>query len=438
MSINIVENEIKNAVKLGKKFVIKFVDIGEGEGKLNDGILQAEKAPTYLQKLDEEAVFLNRTKRILSTNHKRQLDKMELRVELEAGRLNGVPQVLSDSQDPNFSSRNFDAEELRALTGLHTTVMKDSIEGQGFMNTLTSRFAVANGLAAERVLIFGDKSSNNPPSTAYKVIDGICKKMGDDADINNETIDLTAQDSDPLTEFYRFLDMFPDVYKVDGGMACFAPSKFVRSVRRFIVGNHYKFNIDASINQDGIPVVEDVPLIAVPQFSLPTASNPVNGFTRKPIILTHKENIQWLADPDDILVQSAFNLRANVWDIASTMYNDINFAQEDGSALAWLIEGSASTPEVTPGADDPEPVTRNISVSVTDGTDPVENVDVVLEDAEEHQYTGKTGSAGGCTISNVPEGTYSVAASATGYTDYTGTFEVSENNTTLSITLTTQ
>ena len=81
-------------------------------------------------------------------------------------------------------------------------------------------------------------------------------------------------------------------------------------------------------------------------------------------------------------------------------------------------------------------MTRNISVSVTDGTDPVENVDVILEDAEEHQYTGKTGSAGGCTISNVPEGTYSVVATATGYNEYTGTITVSEETTTLSITLT--
>ena len=83
-----------------------------------------------------------------------------------------------------------------------------------------------------------------------------------------------------------------------------------------------------------------------------------------------------------------------------------------------------------------EPVTYNISCSVTDGTDPLENVDVILEDADETQYTGKTGSAGGCTISNVPEGTYSVVATKTGYTEYTGTIEVSEDNKTLTITLT--
>lgn len=69
-------------------------------------------------------------------------------------------------------------------------------------------------------------------------------------------------------------------------------------------------------------------------------------------------------------------------------------------------------------------VTRNISVSVTDGTTGIGSVDVVLEDADENQYTGKTGSAGGCTISNVPEGSYTVMASKTGYAVYTGNITV--------------
>lgn len=96
-----------------------------------------------------------------------------------------------------------------------------------------------------------------------------------------------------------------------------------------------------------------------------------------------------------------------------------------------MVKGS-----ITPSAPTNLTVTRDISVHVTDGTDPLENVDVILEDAEENQYTGKTGSAGGCTIKDVPEGTYTVVATATGYTDYEGTFTVSENSTTLNVTLT--
>ena len=95
-----------------------------------------------------------------------------------------------------------------------------------------------------------------------------------------------------------------------------------------------------------------------------------------------------------------------------------------------MVKGS-----ITPLAPE-NSVTRNVSVSVTDGTDPLGNVDIILEDAEENQYTGRTGSAGGCTIRNVPEGTYNFVASATGYVDYTGTLTVSEQSHTLDIILT--
>ena len=92
-----------------------------------------------------------------------------------------------------------------------------------------------------------------------------------------------------------------------------------------------------------------------------------------------------------------------------------------------MVKGS-----ITPST---QPVTKNISVSVTDGTNPIENADVILEDADENQYSGKTGSAGGCTISNVPFGEYSVVATATDYAEYTGNITVDENTSTLNIVL---
>ena len=84
-----------------------------------------------------------------------------------------------------------------------------------------------------------------------------------------------------------------------------------------------------------------------------------------------------------------------------------------------------------------EPTTVTVAVSVTDGTDPIQNVDVVLEDSENHQYTGKTGSAGGCNITEVPVGTYSVSATATGYSDYASSedVEITEESHALTITM---
>ena len=81
------------------------------------------------------------------------------------------------------------------------------------------------------------------------------------------------------------------------------------------------------------------------------------------------------------------------------------------TGIYCILKGSIIPPTPTP-----ELVT--VAVSVTDGTDGIEGAEVTLIDAEENEYTGTTGSAGGCNIKDVPEGTYSVTATATGYTDY--------------------
>lgn len=85
--------------------------------------------------------------------------------------------------------------------------------------------------------------------------------------------------------------------------------------------------------------------------------------------------------------------------------------------------------------------TVNISVSVDDGdSTPVEGAEVILTDTTDSSVTfsGTTGSAGGCTLSNVPLGTYTVTATCTGYTDYTGSenLTVTSETTTLSISMT--
>ena len=334
MSIQTVENILKEKITKNENFVLKYVDIGEGSKKLNNGVLQAEKSAEYIQALTTKTKFIDSVKMVTSSNHKRELDVMSFDVELEAGRINGTPQVLSNYQDPDFINKAFNAEEYRALTGLHRTVLYDSIEGKNFMNTLTQQFGAANGRALERTLIYGNtKSTAVGVPSGYKVNDGIIKKIQDDGDITEEEIDLTAVDSNPLAEVRRFIDAFPDKYIEDDGVAMLVPRALRLAVGRYLADN--KDNVDAMtyITEDKQIVVEDIPFIEIPAFSTLR-----NGFTQKPVILTHRENIQCLMDPDNIIVESDFNLRANTWDIASTMYADVQFALNDASALAFLKE----------------------------------------------------------------------------------------------------
>lgn len=81
-----------------------------------------------------------------------------------------------------------------------------------------------------------------------------------------------------------------------------------------------------------------------------------------------------------------------------------------------------------------ESVKINISATVTDGENPISSATVTLTN-DNKTITGTTGSAGGCTLSNVELGTYTVTASASGYTEYTDSLTVTNETTTLAITM---
>ena len=84
----------------------------------------------------------------------------------------------------------------------------------------------------------------------------------------------------------------------------------------------------------------------------------------------------------------------------------------------------------------PETPKRNISVSISDGTDPVSGATVTLSKNDDVVATGTTGSAGGCTLSNVEDGSYTIKVVKDGFVDYTDTVTTSEDNASIVIELT--
>ena len=90
-------------------------------------------------------------------------------------------------------------------------------------------------------------------------------------------------------------------------------------------------------------------------------------------------------------------------------------------------------PEQDEDEDDGEIVhpTVNISVSVTDGENPIGQVSVAIG-----EVTGTTGNAGGCTLNNVPIGNATVTATKDGYEEYSNTVTITSETTSLAIELT--
>lgn len=76
----------------------------------------------------------------------------------------------------------------------------------------------------------------------------------------------------------------------------------------------------------------------------------------------------------------------------------------------------------------------SVKPTVTDGSNPIEKVTVTLTNSDE-SYSGTTGKAGGCTISNVPQGEYSLKATKNGLDDYTSTVSIDKNNQSLNVVM---
>lgn len=76
------------------------------------------------------------------------------------------------------------------------------------------------------------------------------------------------------------------------------------------------------------------------------------------------------------------------------------------------------------------PETVNISVSVNDGVNPVNGASVSI-----NEISSTTGSAGGCTLNNVPIGAQTIIVTAAGYENYSETINVSNENITFEIKL---
>ncbi len=87
------------------------------------------------------------------------------------------------------------------------------------------------------------------------------------------------------------------------------------------------------------------------------------------------------------------------------------------------LEGESDSSSETPS-------TRDINITVNDGTDPINGATVVIGST-----TKTTGSAGGCSFKDIADGKVSVEVSKEGYVTKTEVITVSSSNTSFTISL---
>ena len=96
-----------------------------------------------------------------------------------------------------------------------------------------------------------------------------------------------------------------------------------------------------------------------------------------------------------------------------------------------LENGSNSNGDSNESQQPQSPTTRTLSFTINDGTDAIEGASVKIGST-----TKTTGSAGGCTFTNMADDTYSVEVSKEGYTTKTESITSDETHTSFTISLT--
>ena len=165
---------------------------------------------------------------------------------------------------------------------------------------------------------------------------------------------------------------------------------------------------------------------------------------------------KWKLPPNDEENPETFNVKLIVTDgtnpleNVNVIFNEVNKQTDETGAVEYEVEQGTydvsinetdyeaytGTVEVTKDVEQTiELIIKkvNLSITVNDGTSPLENVNVAIGD-----ITGSTGSQGGCTLSNVPIGEHIITANLTGYNEYSETITVSENNKDFTISMTVE
>lgn len=78
----------------------------------------------------------------------------------------------------------------------------------------------------------------------------------------------------------------------------------------------------------------------------------------------------------------------------------------------------------------PPATARDITVTISDGTDPIEGASVVIG-----EITKTTGSAGGCSFNDITDGEHEVSVSAEGYSTSTSTITVDSTHNSFTVSL---
>lgn len=390
-------------------------------------ILQPEYFNKFVLEATKDQTILKDARLIRMNSHVVNIDRIGF-----SGRVleKGVENQAPTGSEPTPHQEQLIAEEYVALAKITDQSLRRNIERQAFANTLVSMMGAKIGEDWEALAVWGDKSKYLS-SSLLKKQDGWIKKANTKLYGTGTGKDFTAPSSTAtVTDMLSaMLKEYPREYLKN------------RSNLRFYLNSEYFDMYIDEVGQRPTLVGDDAmgKNIARPYKGIPVIEAPVLNDTEGTDTNNGYGNVAMLCDPDN-LVYGIFHevttepereAKLRRTDYVMGLEIDQNFENPNVGVVALADQ---TKPDVTPE-------TRTVSVSVKDASeDPISSAKVTLTDKTDgtKTYNCTTGAAGGGNITSVPDGTYTVTATATNYQNYAGSddFTVSSSSTSLDITMT--
>jgi HK97 family phage major capsid protein len=317
--------------------VFKFVDIGEGKGKLNDSVLPVEKENDFVQAMQKATVLLDASRYIALKSAKHDIDRVDYEIELESGSRNqSTGEIKLTDQDPDFKLNELSVEKFMAKMRITTEAIEDNFKQKTLVSMLTDMFGRSAGRSFERICIYGNTQLPAIPEipTGYRQINGwIQKKDHDKISYTDEKI------TDILRIMYDTLDpSYLDQAKF------YVPTSRVSEYRRALQKRQTSLG-DTSITSKGELLFEGIPVVPVPALDYPLR-NPVfrdkisdeTMFLGRPTNFVHGLLRQ-------ITIKSAEDIESDLVKFVLSLRGDCHFEDETKTIMAQHTKTKPEPPK---------------------------------------------------------------------------------------------
>lgn len=312
----------KLAEQIKNEGIIKFVDTVNTS--LDTSVLQVEKEAAFVQAIQAASPMLDRSRYIRMASDKKDIDRIDMELDLEDGSRNSTTGVISlTDQDPDFTTNELDVEKLMAKTQLTYEAVEDNIEQGSLESTIISLFGRAAGRSLERIFIFGDTdlvAGANVPS-GYPVIDGWIAKADSDQVLDSGDFD----DTDIETVMETMYDAMDPQY-VDESVFYVAKSR-ESEYRRALKGKDTALG-DTAVTGNNQLYFEGVPVIVVPALSYPIVNSNFNTNISKEVLFLGRPQNFVHGLKREIMVETDKNITNQMYDFVLSLRGDCHYEDE--------------------------------------------------------------------------------------------------------------